>query len=75
MENKIKEIISKIIGKDFSNKNLEEINMKNIEDWDSLAHLKIIIALEDEFNIEIEPEEIQLMKLGANKIKEIIQNK
>ena len=41
----------------------------------TFKELREIIALEDEFNIEIEPEEIQLMKLGANKIKEIIQNK
>lgn len=75
MEDKIKQIIGKILNIDLSNKELSQINMKELNSWDSLAHLKLIIALEDEFNIEIEPDEIQLMKNGAEKIKEIISKK
>ena len=36
---------------------LSEINIENLENWDSFAHLKIIIALEDEFDIDIEPDD------------------
>lgn len=75
IENKIKEIIGKVVGEDVSNFNLEDINMKNLINWDSLAHLKIVIALEEEFDIEIEPDEIGLMKSGAVKIKEIIEKR
>lgn len=75
MENQVKEIIGKVLEKDLSNYKLSEINMNNIENWDSFAHLKIVITLEEEFNIEIEPEEIQQMKNGAEEIVKIIESK
>lgn len=74
MEDKIKEIIGKVLEKDLKNYKLSEINIENLENWDSFAHLKIIIALEDEFDIDIEPEEIQQMKKGAEEIAKIIRN-
>ncbi len=75
MEEKIKNILEKILQQDFSQKDLKEINMETCKNWDSLAHLKIIISLEEEFDTEIEPDEIYLMKEGALKIKEIIEDK
>lgn len=75
MENKIKEILGKVLQEDFKEKTLEEINMTTCEKWDSLAHLKIVISLEEEFDIEIEADEIYLMKNGAKLIKEIIEKK
>jgi len=47
-----------------------ELNVLDISDdfsqslcgkWDSLNHLNIIVALEDEFDVSFEPEEIALM--------------
>lgn len=75
IEEKIKVIVGKIIGSDLTALDLKDINMSSLSNWDSLAHLKIIIALEDEFDIEIEPDEVGLMKDGAEKIKEIIEKK
>ncbi len=75
MDEIIKDIIGKILNEDLKENTLEDINMNTIENWDSLAHLKIIIALEEEFDIEFEPDEIYLMKKGASKIKEIIESK
>ena len=34
---------------------------KNIDSWDSLRHINLIVELEAEFDISIEPEEIELM--------------
>lgn len=75
IEDKIREIIGKVVEEDLTNFDIKDINMNNLTNWDSLAHLKIIIALEDEFDIEIEPDEIGLMKAGAIKIKEIIEKR
>ena len=75
MEEKIKDVLEKILQQDLSQKDLKDINMQTCENWDSLSHLRIIIGLEEEFNIEIDPDEIYLMKEGAIKIKEIIENK
>ena len=35
---------------------------ENIESWDSVEHLNLILALETQFGIEFEPEEIERMK-------------
>lgn len=34
----------------------------NCDKWDSLHHLNLIVELEDEFDVEFEPEEIAEMK-------------
>jgi acyl carrier protein len=31
----------------------------NIETWDSLHHLSLVVALEQEFNVQFSPEEIE----------------
>ena len=46
----------------------------NCDNWDSLHHINLISGLEEEFNIEIEPEEIADMKSFA-KVNEIIEKK
>lgn len=49
-----------------------ESNMDNIENWDSLRHMNLILALEDEFEITIPDEEaanitsFSLIKLVVN---------
>lgn len=35
-----------------------EITTKNTEDWDSIAHLNLVVALEEEFGIDISIDEI-----------------
>ena len=57
MENRIKKIMSNVF-----NINVDSINNEsspdNIENWDSLKHMNLIIALEEEFEIEFDDEEI-----------------
>lgn len=56
MKNKIINIMSDIFDiKRNSINNSSSIN--NIEKWDSLSHLNMIISLEEEFNIEFSAEE------------------
>lgn len=54
----------------------EEINddssMDNVEKWDSLSHLKLVLALEDEFKISFtEEESIEILSFGL--IKEVMK--
>ncbi len=37
-------------------------DQNNCDKWDSLHHLNLIVELEDEFDVEFEPEEIAEMK-------------
>lgn len=36
----------------------EDSSIDNIENWDSLKHLNLILALEEEFGISIQDEEV-----------------
>ena len=36
----------------------ETASTETLENWDSLHHMNLVAALEDEFSIELEPEEV-----------------
>lgn len=52
----------------------DNASQDNVENWDSLRHLNLIIAIESKFDVEFEPEEIALMK-SIDKIEEILKKK
>lgn len=39
-----------------------ESSPETIDTWDSVHHLNLVLALEQEFNLQFEPEEIDQMK-------------
>lgn len=49
----------------------EETSQKNLSAWDSLRHLNLIVALEDEFEVSFEPEQIAIMTSFATIIEEL----
>jgi len=40
---------------------LENLGMDDVSDWDSLTHMNLIVAIEDELNIEISGDDIAEM--------------
>ncbi len=54
----------------------EDSSSDSIENWDSLRHLNLILALEEEFNVEIPDEEVgnlmnfKLIELVITELKE-----
>lgn len=60
MKEKIIEIMSEVFEVPVS-QFPAEIKQENIDNWDSLRHLNLIVELEDEFNKSFEPEEISEM--------------
>ena len=62
----------------FPNLTKEEIRestaRSDIEKWDSLQHLNLIMSLESEFEIQFTPEEIRSIKKVSD-IKRIIEKK
>jgi len=73
----IRERVFKIISQ-LMNVPLEEVNEdsspENLERWDSLHHMNLILALEEEFKIRFTDEEIVQME-NASIILEALQNK
>ena len=37
----------------------ENLHIDNISNWDSLAHLRLIMEIESNFNVQLKPSEIQ----------------
>ena len=46
-----------------------EVTMDNLATWDSLRQMNLIAALEDEFSIEMEPEDVIELDSFANGIE------
>ena len=68
MEEKIKQILKDIFSKEIT----DDFRQENEDNWDSLTHLDIIVALEDEFKTSFTPEEIGDMT-SLKKIVDIIK--
>ena len=60
------------------NEPIENINDKSsfesIDKWDSLAHLNLIIAIEESFNVKLSDNEVE-DSLSFNSLKKILKNK
>jgi acyl carrier protein len=62
MNDLIKMKIISVIQKVFEIEQIDEnTSQQDIEKWDSLGHLNLIVALEEEFDVLFEPEEIAEM--------------
>ena len=71
MRNKIKERMAHV----FQLENIaDDISQSNCKIWDSMNHLNLIVDLENEFNVSLEPEDIADMK-NLDLIEKIIIEK
>jgi len=58
MENRIKKVMSDVFDIDIESIN-NDSSPDNIENWDSLKHMNLIVALEEDFNIEFDDKDIE----------------
>ena len=59
MRDKIKALMTHVFRLDTI---ADDISQSNCEKWDSMNHLNLIVELENEFNVSLEPEDIADMK-------------
>ena len=65
MQEKLLKILSEILGVPVSELS-ENASMENIESWDSINHLNIVIALEQNFKVKLDPSNIdEMVSVGA----------
>ncbi len=69
-ESKVRTIMENLFEVKVSGNNFSQ---DDIDNWDSLKHLSLVVALEETFNISIEPEEIEIMTDFASIVKIIDQ--
>jgi acyl carrier protein len=66
---KIKHVMSVVFNVDI-NSITEDSSPDNIEEWDSMHHLNLAVALEEAFNIELSDEDImELMNFKLIELK------
>lgn len=70
-EDKVKDVIASVLGVSSAQIN-DEASADTIESWDSLKHLKMVLALEEELDISFTEEQVVEM-LNFALIKEIIR--
>ena len=73
MDDKIKEIIASALNVKIESIS-ENSNIDNIDNWDSLNQMKLIVALEEEVDVEFEDEDILLLD-SFQSIKATILNR
>ena len=67
--------VKEIFWEVFDDKDLEiddSTNAADIEEWDSLNHINLIVAIENEFKFKFTLEEIQSLKTVGDTIKLIL---
>ncbi len=52
----------------------DSLSMKDTDAWDSLKHMELIVAIEEEFKIELLFDEIVVMQ-SVKEIKRVLNNK
>ncbi|WP_213698538.1 acyl carrier protein [Acetomicrobium sp.] len=71
--NNLKQILSDILKVDLANYPDDKISPTYIESWDSFALLNMVIVIEEEYGIKIEPSEIMEMNNGYVTIVNILK--
>jgi len=74
LEQKIKQLFADVLQVSID-QILESTTPDNLEEWDSLNHLNLIATFEEEFSIDIEPEEIPEMMENYSAFTLLIQKK
>lgn len=75
MEDEVIKMLEDVLGRKIKKEEIKYNDLSKVEGWDSLKHISLIVALEEKFNCNIEPEEIQKMKNGICSIVKILEGK
>jgi acyl carrier protein len=58
MNEKLKEIVTRVLGEDFAAIEAVE-DFRDSEFWDSLKYVNLVVSLQNEFKIELKKKDIQ----------------
>ena len=73
IDQRIKSVLSVVFGIDEKEINEDSAN-DNIEAWDSLNHMTMVVALEEEFELEFDEDDIENL-LNFKLIRIIVEEK
>jgi acyl carrier protein len=73
LDAQVRQIISDVLNVPVSGL-VDEASPQTIENWDSVQHLNIVLALEEGLNVQLDPEDIEAMK-NVGSIITLVQSK
>ena len=73
--NKIIKLISRVIKNSKLPKNLDEIKLNCVDEWDSMENMSILLEIEKEFNFRYSLKEISTIFSYNEIIKSLIKRK
>ena len=68
---RLRAVFNQVFRRNFSGDN---ISVDEMEEWDSLSHIKLIIEIEKEFDIEIDPDRIPSLYSNFSTILRLLQD-
>jgi acyl carrier protein len=68
-------IMSDAFDSDLQGKDIAGLTPETVENWDSLSFLNMILALEEEFKLSLDPDSIAEMTKGGQFVLELIKSK
>ena len=72
-EMKLKEVISNVLGVPINEIN-DSSNSDSLDNWDSLSHINLVLAIEAEFDVALTPEDYMDM-LSVKSITMILEGR
>lgn len=75
-KNDIMEKLTQIFRENFDDDSIELSETSawdDVEGWDSLEHIKLIVAMQDEFQLQFNIEEIESMKSVGDMVRVILK--
>tara|TARA_Y100000294_G_C8296402_1_gene232914 strand:+ start:190 stop:423 length:234 start_codon:yes stop_codon:yes gene_type:complete len=72
-EMKLKKVISNVLGVPINEIN-DSSNSDSLDNWDSLSHINLVLAIEAEFNVALTPEDYMDM-LSVKSITMILEER
>jgi len=70
MQDKLKSLLEKILDEEFEAIN-RVANFKDLEFWDSLVYVNLVVGLQKEFKVELTKDDIQQV-LSVNSIESVL---
>ena len=70
IDHKVKRMLADVLQMP-ANKIVDDLTMQDVDAWDSLRHMELIVALEQAFSVELTFDEIVTMK-GVREIKRVL---
>ena len=58
VEESLRAVFKRVFRREFAG---SDITVEDVEEWDSLSHIQLIIDIESEFDIAVDPDDIPML--------------